>query len=273
MFLAILKTRQDFEVMLNVRCSSMLQILVCLARQAAADRACSVLKSSWDPALIYVPCSRHLFVVYFFWFSWAPPQHHGVLNRGHPGVANDISFVGAEWRELCFHAETKWGLEEKILFPQVSEGQRSNPTYTMTNHGPLTDSGHSKPTYFHTFYILMIRLLPVHLKSWGAPSLFHFLLSTVPFSHISHIEKQTKQNKSADYNTSKLLKQQQHPEMDWANASRAHVHMHGIRHAGRHQKSSVDAWINVLGDNRISTVDVVIRTTLTKAANYIVKAD
>lgn len=173
-----------------------------------------------------------------------------------------------------FSCWDKWGLEENVLFPQVSEGQRSNPTYTMTNHGPLTDLGHSKPTYFHTlFYILMIRLLPNHLKIWGAPSLFHFLLSTVPLSHISHIEKQTGKKQSADYNTSKLLKQQQHPEMDLANASRAHVHMHGIRHAGRHQKSSVDAWINVLGDNRISTVDVVIRTTPTKAANYIVKAD
>lgn len=47
-------------------------------------------------------------------------------------------------------------------------------------------------------------------------------------------------------------------EIDWVNRSLEYTFMHRIRHAGWHQKSLVNSWINVLWNNRISNVDVVI---------------
>lgn len=185
------------------------------------------------------------------------------LSLLHHGVAKDISCVG--------------GNQGKFVFMLRQNGDwRKISSFLLSdnfNYGLLTDAGNCTQSSFPTlFNISMIELFSNNLKRWCVPSL---PFPTVHGPFVVHIPHQKMQKKKKRIPPTKIQqKRQQLSEVDSANANHVtHRHMHGIRHAGRHQKSSVNSWINVLGNNRISTVDAVIRITPTKAGNYIVKAD
>lgn len=272
-----MKIRQEvFEAIPNLRFLGMLQILdsnplvtsktQSRSGQASSSRqdVLSTVRSSWLWPLWLLQWT--FLVFYIFWFSWATPLNHGVLNRGHPGVVNDISCVLGGIRGTLFSCWVKMGTAGNSSFLGSQEDKEATQ-HSVTSIIMVclrTGVGTCTQTYFQKLiYFLIIGNVSNNFKKVTCQMSHYFGYQKTQNLHT--LTSQPRCISSSYWSNSSFL------EMDLV--SLAHMRRQRIRHAGWHQKSSVNSWINVLGNNRISTADVVIRITLTKAVNYIVKAD